>query len=369
VESATTGIARALLGWYGRERRDLPWRRGRPDAYRTLVSEAMLQQTVVAAVIPYFERFVARFPDVRALAAAREDEVLALWSGLGYYSRARNLHRAARQVVERHGGELPAEEEVLRALPGVGPYTAAAVAAIAFGRRTFALDGNAARVVARVAGVDDPIDLPATRARLRAIGTTWVPARRAGDFAQAVMELGATVCRPRAPDCGGCPVAGACAARRAGRAAEIPRKSPRAPKRVVRLAGARVRRNGRVLLVRRGAGLLAGTWSLPLEVIPQGGMAAATAAAEAARAAARGAGIAAGRAVPAGSVRHLFTHRDVTVEVFDFRVRSGRGGRRGGAVVAETRWTDEDRLEGMPVSSFLRKLLAIRKGDKTEESP
>ena len=142
----------------------------------------MLQQTVVATVIPYFDAFVARWPDVAALAAATQDQVLAAWSGLGYYSRARNLHRAAQAVVERHGGALPDDEEALRALPGVGPYTAAAIAAIAFGRRTFALDGNAARVVARLHAVREPIDLPATRLRLRALGQTMVPPRRAGTF-------------------------------------------------------------------------------------------------------------------------------------------------------------------------------------------
>ena len=198
-------IAPSLLRWYDRTKRDLPWRRD-PTPYKTLVSELMLQQTTVAAVIPYFERFIARFPSLASLAAASEDEVTALWSGLGYYARARNLRRAAVAAVDQHGGELPRTEAALGELPGLGPYTAAAVAAIAFGARTFALDGNGARVMARLGGVSDSIDLPATRVRLRADGTREVPRGRPGDFTQAVMELGATVCTPRNPRCDDCPL-------------------------------------------------------------------------------------------------------------------------------------------------------------------
>ena len=226
-------VARPLLDWYAAHRRDLPWRRT-PSPYWTLVSEFMLQQTVVAAAIPYFERFVVRLPDLRALAAASENEVLALWSGLGYYARGRNLHRTARAVVDRHGGELPTDEAALLELPGVGPYTAAAIAAIAFGRRTFALDGNAARVVARLAGITAPIDSSTTRERLRVVGQTWVPRLRAGDFAQAVMELGATVCVPRKPDCSVCPLVAVCVARRRNLVASIPVKKSRPQKQVVR---------------------------------------------------------------------------------------------------------------------------------------
>ncbi|HVZ72247.1 MAG TPA: A/G-specific adenine glycosylase, partial [Polyangia bacterium] len=201
MTEAPLGLARPLLRWYDGAKRDLPWRR-EASPWRTLVSEYMAQQTVLATVIPYFERFVARFPDAAALAAADEDEVTALWSGLGYYRRARNLHAAARAVVERHGGALPDTEAALRELPGIGPYTAAAVAAIGFDARAFALDGNGARVFARLFDVHHSIDRPATRVALHARGLAEVPARRAGDFNQAVMELGATVCTPRAPRCG-----------------------------------------------------------------------------------------------------------------------------------------------------------------------
>ena len=263
---------------------------------------------------------------MRVLAAAAEEDVLALWSGLGYYSRARNLHRAARAVCAEHGGELPAEEEALRGLPGVGEYTAAAVASIAFGVPTFPLDGNGARVMARLFAVDEPIDRPAVRVRLRALGQALVPAARPGDYAQAVMELGALVCVAGAPRCEGCPVATACAARAAGREGELPVRSPRRPKQIVRLACAAVVRRGKVLLVRRPPRtLLAGTWTLP---------AAEAAADEAEEAVLRRAlaetGLApAGAAQAAGAIRHVFTHRDVTAAVFRMAAdRDGAGGPR-----------------------------------------
>ncbi|MEO5769575.1 MAG: A/G-specific adenine glycosylase [Polyangia bacterium] len=356
----TIAPARPLLAWYDRRQRDLPWRR-EVSAYRTLVSEFMLQQTVVAAAVPFFERFVARFPDLAALAAASEDEVLTLWSGLGYYARARNLHRAARAVVEQHGGQLPRDEHLLRALPGVGPYTAAAVAAIAFGRRTFALDGNAARVVARLSMETAAVAQPATRDRLRATGLTWVPSRRPGDFAQAVMELGATLCTPRAPDCPVCPLRELCAARAQGQTAAIPRKAVRAVKRLVRLASVRLRHRDRVLLVRRADGLLAGTWMLPSAPVEDG-----DAAIIVARGALRGLGIRPLRLTMVGSVRHLFTHRDVTAEVFEMAVVGPSANRARPLVPAaapeEARWVKEGGLHEIALSSFVRKQLALRSG-------
>jgi A/G-specific adenine glycosylase len=358
MTAGTPPIARALLAWYDRRQRDLPWRR-EVSAYRTLVSEFMLQQTVVAAVIPFFERFVDRFPDLASLAAAEEDEVLASWSGLGYYARARNLHRAARAVMERHGGEIPDDESALRELPGIGPYTAAAVAAIAFGRQTFALDGNAARVVARLAAVDAPIDQPSTRDCLRRTGLAWVPARRPGDFAQAVMELGATVCVPRSPACEACPLRRVCAALRSGTTHQLPRKTVRRPKRPVHVASVRLRQGDRVLLVRRRTGLLAGTWMLPAAVIASG-----VAPLTAVRAALRELGITARRFTAVGSVRHLFTHRDLTAEVFDASMSTPRV--RPDA--ADERWVEESRLHEIAVSSFLRKQLAL-KGDKARKAP
>ena len=195
-----------LLAWYDRHRRNLPWRAPpgmRPDPYRVWLSEIMLQQTTVATVGPYFDRFMARWPDISALAAASLDEVLQLWQGLGYYARARNLHACARAVVDRHGGVFPDEIEALRALPGIGDYTAAAIAAIAFDRREAAIDGNVERVIARLFAVREP--LPVAKPRLAALAAALVPEQRAGDFAQALMDLGATICTPRRPRCVLCP--------------------------------------------------------------------------------------------------------------------------------------------------------------------
>ena len=217
-----------LLAWYDRHRRTLPWRAPpgeRPDPYRVWLSEVMLQQTAVKAVAPYFTRFVARWPDVQALAAAPLDDVLRLWAGLGYYARARNLHACARAVMEHHGGRFPETERELARLPGIGPYSAAAIAAIAFAAPVPAIDGNAERVVARLFALER--ELPAARSDIRRMAERMVPAERAGDFAQALMDLGATVCTPRKPACALCPWTQGCAARRRGDAESFPRKAPR----------------------------------------------------------------------------------------------------------------------------------------------
>jgi A/G-specific adenine glycosylase len=371
---ATGPLAAPLLRWFDRHRRDLPWRR-QPSPYRTLVSELMLQQTVVATVVPYFERFVRRFPDFASLAAAREEEVTALWSGLGYYARARHLRRAALAVVAEHGGALPSEEESLRALPGVGPYTAAAVAAIAFDRRAFALDGNGIRVLARLHAVRAPANRPATRAHLHRLGLALVPATRAGDFNQAVMELGALVCSPRAPSCGACPVRAHCAGLARGLALDaLPVKQPRPARKQIRIACAVVARRGRVLLVRRQPGeLLAGTWALPSAVVGQG-----TPAVEAARRAALASGVAVGPGLTAasalGRVRHVFTHRDLTAEIFALtEERAGAGRAADAASDQQCRWVDPGQLGDLGISSFTRKTLTTagigaRKRDRRGKS-
>ncbi len=343
---AGPAFARALLAWYDREKRDLPWRR-KPSAYRTLVSELMLQQTVVATVVPYFERFMARFPTLQALAAAREEEVLTLWSGLGYYSRARHLHRAAQLVVHEWGGALPSNEEELRELPGVGAYTAAAVAAIAFSRRTLPVDGNVARVLARILGERRPIDRPAVRTELRLQGQRLVPVQRPGDFAQAMMELGALCCLPREPRCAQCPVARFCRARAERATDRIPARTKRPAKRRIHLACVAVERQGRLLLVRRPAGtLLAGTWVLPLQEMREG---------EAATRAARRALVDLGLRVEGtpelvGELRHVFTHRDATASVFRARAQ-------GRVAVTNARWVRGDELASIPLSTFGRKMI------------
>jgi A/G-specific adenine glycosylase len=259
-------LAAALLAWYDRHRRDLPWRAKpgeTPDPYRVWLSEIMLQQTTVATVGPRFEAFLKRWPDIRALAAAPLDDVLHEWQGLGYYARARNLHACARAVVERHGGEFPADEAALRALPGIGAYTAAAIAAFAFELPATPLDGNIERVVARLFAVEDP--LPGAKEKIRALAATLTPTRRPGDYAQAAMDLGATICTPARPACALCPWRTPCRARALGIAEQLPRQPPKKakPQRhgVVFWA---VRPDGAVLLRRRPErGLLGGMMEFP----------------------------------------------------------------------------------------------------------
>jgi A/G-specific adenine glycosylase len=255
-----------LLAWYDHHRRDLPWRAApgvRPDPYRVWLSEIMLQQTTVVTVAPYFDRFVARWPSVSALAAASLDEVLHQWQGLGYYARARNLHACAKAVAERHGGRFPDNVAGLRALPGIGDYTAAAIAAIAFDRREAAVDGNVERVVARLFAVREAI--PAAKPLLRALACELVPEQRAGDFAQAMMDLGATICTPRRPRCVLCPWSESCAARAGGFAEDLPARAEK-PERPLRQGVVfwLTRPGGAVLLRRREEkGLLGGMIEVP----------------------------------------------------------------------------------------------------------
>ena len=269
MNTSCTDIARALLDWYDAHARVLPWRAlpGAPrsdDAawpYRVWLSEVMLQQTAVAAVIPYFERFTSRWPSVEALAAAEDGDVMAAWAGLGYYARARNLLACAREVVAR-GGEFPDSEAGLRALPGLGDYTAAAVAAIAFGRRAVVVDANVERVVARLYTIDEP--LPAARKAIRTAADAITPDERSGDFAQAIMDLGAQVCTTRAPKCLLCPLSDACIARQQGEPERFPVKAPKKAKPVRRGRAYWIERDEAVFLMRRpGRGMLGGMRALP----------------------------------------------------------------------------------------------------------
>jgi A/G-specific adenine glycosylase len=241
----------ALLAWYDRHRRALPWRAppgARADPYRVWLSEIMLQQTSVRVVVPYYARFLARWGDVRALAAAPLEEVLKAWAGLGYYARARNLHACARAVVERYGGEFPAGEADLRALPGIGPYTAAAIAAIAFDAPSSPVDGNIERVIARLFAVASP--LPGAKLELRRLARGLTPSQRAGDFAQAMMDLGATICTPRNPACALCPWKECCSAHGCGDVESFPRRRPKREGALRRGAAFVARRGDGFLLVR-----------------------------------------------------------------------------------------------------------------------
>ncbi|HLI85380.1 MAG TPA: A/G-specific adenine glycosylase [Bryobacteraceae bacterium] len=322
-------IAALLLSWYERGHRDLPWRRS-SDPYRIWVSEIMLQQTRARAVVPYYERFLERFPDVAALAAASEAEVLALWSGLGYYSRARNLRRAARAV--HAAGGFPREYAAIRALPGIGDYTAAAIASIAFGRPHAVLDGNVLRVVARVENDSGDIASPATRERFRSIAQAWLDPRRPGPFNQALMELGATVCLARNPLCLVCPLAGRCRACAEGTAAQLPVKLRRQQPVRVEETLLVARRRGRVLLrqVASGARRMAGFWELPTpRQLPE------------ARA---------GETL--GRFRHSITHHRYVFTVV-------AGAAPHGPRDAAFRWVPAGELAHIPLSTTARKALGI----------
>jgi len=331
--------ARALTDWFARNRRDLPWR-GARDPYRVWVSEIMLQQTTVRVVVPYYRRFLRRFPTLARLAAAPIDDVLAAWSGLGYYRRARHLHAAARLVVERHGGRLPDDPAALRALPGVGRYTAGAIASIAFGRPEPILDGNVARVLARHLGERRDPRLAPVSARLWGEAAALVAAAdRPGDLNEALMELGALVCLPAAPDCPRCPLTRTCAARAQGDPASIPPPRRQAAPRVVERTVALIESNGRQLVRRRATtGLMDGLFELPA-VEPDG----------------RGGHRLEGGArvtllAPAGSVRHSITWRRLTVTVARARLRARP---RPG----DHRWVTPAEALRLPASSLLAKTL------------
>ena len=257
-------VPQKLLAWYDRNRRDLPWRRSR-DPYAIWVSEVMLQQTQVKTVLGHYPRFLGRFPSVRALARAAEADVLHAWQGLGYYSRARRMHEAAKAMHERHGGRVPGDRATLLSLPGVGEYSAGAVASIAFGERVPVVDGNVVRVLTRLFALPgDPARAP-LRARLWELASELVPKERPGDFNQALMELGATTCTPRAPECTRCPLSAACKANARSEALRFPELPERARATEVRVAAAVVRRKERVLVVRvpDDAPRWAGLWVFP----------------------------------------------------------------------------------------------------------
>ena len=254
---------RRILNWYEEEKRELPWR-GEKDPYRIWVSEAMLQQTRVETVRLRYPAFIARFPTLAAMADAPLDAVLAEWQGLGYYGRARNLHRGAREVMRQGGGAMPGTRDALLALPGVGPYMAGAIASIAFGERCAAVDGNVQRVMSRVLNLSLAIDSSPAQQTIRQETQALVPRARPGDFNQALMDLGARICLPRTPDCARCPVHDLCAGRSAGTQNELPVKTAKKPPAPYTLIQFRAERNGLVLLSQREkTGLFGGLWELP----------------------------------------------------------------------------------------------------------
>jgi len=327
-------IRRRLLAWYDRARRRFPWRGPNVTPYATWVAEVMLQQTRAATVRPYYARFLRAFPSIRALARARPARVLAAWEGLGYYARARNLHRAARVVVRDYGGRLPRSVEELKKLPGIGAYSAAAIASIAFGARAAAFDGNVRRVVSR-------LEAEADESRAREAAEALVPAARPGDFNQAMMDLGATVCTPNAPACAACPVATLCRARRAGRTGAFPPPRRRARVRRAIFAVALLRKKKTVRLVRRPAeGFLGGLWELPAVELPRGE--------DAREALARVYGLAAG--AERFGVRHVYSHIDAEYRVYGARLRPRAKPPRGAWV--------KPSAPNRPVTGATRKVLA-----------
>ena len=346
-------IQEQLLAWYEEHRRDLPWRRT-SDPYAIWVSEVMLQQTQVATVRDYFERFMRRFPSVEALAKATSDEVLHAWQGLGYYSRARGLLAGARAVVEHHRGRVPDDPALLRALPGVGPYTAGAIASIAFGRPEPIVDGNVTRVLCRVFGLDgDPKRAP-LNAELWRIARSLVPANAASSFNQALMELGATLCVPKQPRCELCPIGRDCRALGEGRVSELPALGRRPAVTAVRMVAALIFRSQRVLVVKlpESAPRWAGMWQFPATELgrresPDAALA---------RVARETAGLEITREALALSVRHPVTRFLITLDAYHCRPKAGRARPGPGR---ELSWMVPEELEALAMPSAHRRI-AVR---------
>lgn len=338
---STKAVRAALLTWFSGHQRDLPWRHTK-DAYAIWLSEVMLQQTQVDRVVGYWQRFLTRFPTLSSLAGATEQEVLGLWSGLGYYSRARNLHRAAREMVEHHGGRVPRDLEALRALPGFGRYTSGAVASIAYGVEAPVVDGNVARVLSRLYLVEGSPQDKEREKRLWALADELVRGKCPGDLNQALMELGATVCVPGTPRCQGCPVSAWCGARKAGRQQELPPPKKRPLRRVVQLQVAFSERRGALYLARRSArGLFGGLWELPS--VEVGAEALSTLL-----------GPSAIIGEELAVVRRTLTHRELVMSVVAV---GGRPALREGAYV-EARWLGQAELDLLGISSGMRAVIA-----------
>ena len=336
-------MAARLLAWYDRHRRVLPWRAPagkRADPYRIWLSEIMLQQTTVQAVAGYYRKFLERWPDVRALAAAKQDDVLAAWAGLGYYARARNLHAAAKIVAGEMGGKFPRTAEGLRALPGIGGYTAGAIAAIAYDERQAAMDANAERVIARLYAIQTP--MPKAKLELHARGMALVPPR-AGDFAQALMDLGSAICTPKRPACANCPWAEDCQARKRDIQENLPVKAPMAL-RPLKRGAAFVARDpaGAVLLVKRpDKGLLASMLEPPLGPWAENFPSPASASGQAP--------FAAGWKKRGGLVRHGFTHFELEIEVY--RADVAKHPKFPGT------WVSSDKLGEVALPTVMRKIV------------
>jgi A/G-specific adenine glycosylase len=348
----TRALRKALLVWYHAHRRDLPWRRTR-DPYAIWISELMLQQTRVETVIPYYHRFLERFPTLSALADAPLDDVLGQWAGLGYYSRARNLHKAAQMVLREHAGVLPSEAAELLELPGIGRYTAGAVASIAYDRPEPVVDGNVIRVLTRLHGIEDDVSLPATVRRLWDDAGQLVRGPEPGALNQALMELGATLCTPRNPRCLACPVARQCVATQELDPERLPLKTKKLKRRSVDAVGAFFLRRGKALAVQRPPrGLMGGMWELP------GGDAEQGESAEQAlhRCLLERTGLRVDKANLLGVVEHTFTHIDLSLHIFQCSSPAGRVRLEG---FDNHRWLAPASLATLPHGAATRRALAL----------
>lgn len=343
-------ITSALLAWYDRHARELPWR-GAADPYAVWVSEVMLQQTRVETVIPYYERWMEHFPTLAHLAAASEKDVLALWEGLGYYSRARNLHRAAQRVMTEMNGRLPQSPEALERLPGIGKYTAGAIASIAFGVDSAALDGNIRRVMARVFDVSTPARSPEGERILWELAESLLPAGRAGDYNQALMDLGAVICTPRAPDCSSCPLQSFCLSWQKGVQEQRPVMLRKPPTPHFTVTAAIIHRPGEVLIAQRPAdGLLGSLWEFPGGKLQPGEDLAACLQREIDEELA--VKICIGE--PLGVYRHVYTHFRVTLHAFHCRLANGAQPQP--IQVQDLRWVHLEQLTGYPMGKIDRQI-------------
>jgi len=345
----TSGVREKVLSWYLENKRDLPWRRGK-DPYRIWISEIMLQQTQVTTVIPYYNNFIKRFPTVRSLSTAEVDEVLSLWSGLGYYSRARALHRAACKVVEEHDGLFPRDRMKLMELPGVGPYTAGAILAIAFDMPEAAVDGNVTRALSRIYGVRDDVTKMHAKKKIDSFAQSLMTGSTPGDFCQALMEFGSVVCRPRSPRCPKCVVNKFCDAFAKGDVEQLPHKPLKTAPTIIIGASILLSRRQKFLAVKRPErGLLGGLWDFPGGEVrkderPEAGLR---------RSLLESLGLVLGGSLEeTGRIVHLFTHRKLILYLFRGEINSQRVRRRG---FAAHRWVSLKTFLDLPHSSLTAK--------------
>lgn len=360
TKERSTLLRRALLKWYRKSQRELPWRSANPqvtspDPYHVLVSEAMLQQTQVATVIDYFKRFMDTFPTIEALGDADEQQVLRQWQGLGYYRRARNLHAAAKCIVDEHDGQVPDNAVALQTLPGIGRYTAGAIASIAFGQRSPIVDGNVARVLARWFAIRKPIDDRNTRARLWSLAEQLMPLKRRGmihgEFNQAMMELGATVCSPRDPQCGACPVKGICDAHNIGKARSLPVTAPRRKPKAVQHDVIAIERNGTFLFEQRPArGLWSNMWQLPTTEQKVDSLQ---------RWANQRFGLGIEKPCKIGDFRHQTTHRTISFTVWHTRTKSGR------LKCGSGKWRSSNSVDDLPLARPQQTALGMITNDQS----